>query len=453
MRFSLKPKNRTFCFVCFCSFLATIGFGEQPNIVLIMADDLGYGDLGCYGSRLNDTPHIDNLAASGLRFTDFHSAGPMCTPTRVATMTGLYQQRFGDEFDSAISGVRDHDSGLPLEAITIAEILRDAGYATGCFGKWHLGYTPAFFPTKQGFDEFVGLGSGDGDFFNHIDRSGREDWWNGDRKFSENGYTTDLLTNHSVNFIEHHADEPFFLYVPHLAIHFPWQGPNDPPHRVKGVDYADDKWGVIPNRADVSPHVKAMIESLDRSVGEILSALKAHGLEENTLVVFTSDNGGYVRYSGGFEKISSNGPLRGQKTDVYEGGHRVPAIVSWPSRIASGVTEELGHSTDWFPTFLALAGISNRGIQSDGVDLSPLIFSEEDLSERNLYWRIRDDYAVRSGPWKMTFERSKLELFNLDQDIGESHDLSESMPERVEAMKAAWMQWNANVDQSAKEYK
>ena len=445
----LAPASWTI-FACL-AFMA-LGFGERPNIVLIMADDLGYGDLGCYGSRLNDTPHIDGLAASGLRFTDFHSAGPMCTPTRVATLTGLYQQRFGAKFDAAISGVRDHDSGLPLDAVTIAEVLKETGYATGCFGKWHLGYTPSFFPTKQGFEEFVGLGSGDGDFFNHVDRSGKEDWWRNETKAPEEGYTTDLLTRHSVDFIKRHSEQPFFLYVPHLAIHFPWQGPNDPPHRVKGVDYADDKWGVIPNRANVSGHVKAMIESLDRSVGTILSALEVHGLRENTLVIFTSDNGGYIRYAGGFENISSNGPLRGQKSDVYEGGHRVPAIVSWPEKIDPGVTDELGHSTDWFSSFLALAGISNNEFRSDGVDLAPLFFHEENLPERNLYWRIREDYAVRSGPWKLTFERGRLELFNLDQDIGERSDLAELMPERVELMKAIWRQWNSEVDQSAEAY-
>ena len=425
----------------------------KPNIVFIMADDLGYGDLGCYGHDTNETPYIDALAAGGLRFTDFHSSGPMCTPTRAATLTGLYQQRFGEKFDAAISGVRDYKSGLPLEAVTIAERLKEVGYATGCFGKWHLGYTPAFFPTKQGFDEFVGLGSGDGDFFTHVDRSGRKDWWRNETPLEEEGYTTDLLTEHSVRFIEDHRDKPFFLYVPHLAIHFPWQGPEDPPHRIPEKDYADDKWGVIPDRSNVYPHVKAMIESLDESVGKIVTALKRLGLEENTLIVFTSDNGGYLHYGGGFENISSNGPLRGQKTNVYEGGHRVPTIVSWRGRIDPGTTTQLGHSTDWFPTFLEVGGIEPATGETDGVDLGPLLFNGESLPERDLYWRIRDKYAVRSGPWKLANQQGKLELYNLDDDLGERKDLSQLMPERVEVLKKAWDQWNAEMNRSAEVYR
>lgn len=203
-------------------------YAHKPNIVLIMADDLGYGDLGCYGNDVNQTPHIDALAAGGLRFRDFHAAGPMCSPTRAATLTGLYQQRFGREFDTALDS-RDQ-LGLPHAAITIAELLKPHGYATACFGKWHLGYRPPLLPTNQGFDLFRGLGSGDGDFHTHIDRSGNEDWWHNDQLETVEGYTTDLLTRYSIEFIEAHRDRPFFLYVPHLAIHFPWQGPHDPGH-------------------------------------------------------------------------------------------------------------------------------------------------------------------------------------------------------------------------------
>jgi arylsulfatase A-like enzyme len=423
-----------------------------PNIVLIMADDLGYGDLACYGNAKNKTPNIDALAASGLRFTDFHSSGPMCSPTRAGTLTGVYQQRFGPNFDGAISGVDDFNSGLPLEAVTIAEVLKEKGYATGCFGKWHLGFQPPYFPTKQGFDEFRGLGSGDGDFFTHVDRSGREDWWTNDEMTPEEGYTTDLLTKHSIDFIERHRDEPFFLYVPHLAIHFPWQGPEDPPHRQAETGYHDDKWGVIPDRSNVYPHVKAMIESLDTSVSEILGALKKNGLMKNTLIIFTSDNGGYINYNGGFENISSNGPLRGQKTQVYEGGHRVPTIVSWPGKIKRGVTDQTTHSTDWFPTFAKLAEVSTDDLQLDGADLAPLLFDGKSLPTRNLYWRIRGNWAVRSGPWKLVHANEKTGLFNLDEDIGETIDLTSSMPERVASLSTAWEIWEADVNKSAKKY-
>ena len=445
-------KSRIFLFTFFLFALCSSLFASSPNIVLIMADDLGYGDLGCYGNSNIETPNIDALAANGLRFTDFHSSGPMCSPTRAGTLTGVYQQRFGPNFDGAISGVEDYHTGLPLEAITIAEVLKEKGYATGCFGKWHLGFQPPYFPTKQGFDEFRGLGSGDGDFFTHVDRSGREDWWTNDEKTPEEGYTTDLLTKHSIDFIRRHRDEPFFLYVPHLAIHFPWQGPEDPPHRQAGTVYHQDKWGVIPDRSNVHPHVRAMIESLDKSVGKILSVLKKESLIENTLVIFTSDNGGYIRYSGGFENISSNGPLRGQKTQVYEGGHRVPTIVSWPGRIKSGVTNQTSISMDWFPTFAGLAGVSMPHMQLDGVDLSPLLFDGKSLSDRNLFWRIRGNWAVRSGPWKLTYANGESGLYNLDSDIGETTDLSTKHPEKVAGLRAAYDEWNQKVNLSAKAY-
>lgn len=422
----------------------------SPNIVLIMADDLGYGDVGCYGSKLNRTPNIDALAVGGLRFTDFHSSGAMCSPTRAATLTGLYQQRFGRKFDSAISGQRDYDSGLPLEAVTIAEVLKGYGYATACFGKWHLGYKPPFLPPSQGFDEFVGLGSGDGDFHTHIDRSGREDWWTNNQLKPEKGYTTDLLTEHSVDFIRRNRETPFFLYVPHLGIHFPWQGPNDPPHRQKGVSYHQDKWGIIPNPGNVAPHVKGMIESLDKSVGEIMAALRRWRLEENTLVIFTSDNGGYLTYGKNFRNISSNGPLRGQKAQLFEGGHRVPFICSWPGRIKAGISAQTIHSTDLFPTFAALAGV--RSLESDGRVLLPLLFRGERIVERMFFWRASRNRAVRSGHWKLVVTGMKPQLFNLSADLGEKNDLAKHYPERVRQLRAAWKTWEDDVNRSAERF-
>lgn len=425
---------------------------KQPNIVLILADDLGYGDLGCYGSTRNKTPHIDQLAKTGLRFVDFHSAGPMCSPTRAATLTGQYQQRFGRIFDSAISGTEHRDRGLPHTAVTIAELLKGKGYATACFGKWHLGYVPPWLPPSHGFDLFRGLGSGDGDFHTHVDRSGNEDWWYNNKLQKESGYTTDLLTQYSVDFIDEHHDQPFFLYVPHLGIHFPWQGPNDPPHRQAGKSYHDDKWGIIPNPGDVSPHVKAMVESVDGSVGKILAALKKWNLDENTLVIFTSDNGGYLTYGENFKNISSNGPLRGQKTLLYEGGHRVPTIFSWPGKIESGVTAEITHSVDLLPTIAQVTGIENKQVQTDGVDLGPLLFQKSSLPERQLYWRAGTQRSVRKGPWKWLQIRGKTELFNLENDLGEQHDLAEKYPEMVTQLSQEWEKWEAGVNQSAAQH-
>jgi arylsulfatase A-like enzyme len=440
------------CLVAACLLCTRDGRAGRPNFVLIVADDLGYGDVGCYGSSVHETPHIDALAAGGVRFTDFHSAGPMCSPTRAAMLTGQYQQRFGRMFDTAISGVDHRDRGLPLEARTIAEVLKEHGYATACFGKWHLGYQPPWLPTSQGFDVFRGLGSGDGDFHTHIDRSGNEDWWHDNVIRMESGYTTKLLTRYSVEFIDAHRNQPFFLYVPHLAIHFPWQGPDDPPHRRKGRSYHDDKWGIIPNPGDVSPHVKAMVEALDESVGEIVAALTKWKLRRNTLVIFTSDNGGYLTYGTEFRNISSNGPLRGQKTELYEGGHRVPTIVSWPSRIDPCVTGEIGHSTDILPTLAALAGVAREEFETDGIDLSPLLLRGEPLRGRMLFWRAGTQRAVRSGPWKLYRNGGRTELYHLGTDLGEQRNLAEDKPQLVKRLSVAWAAWEADVNNSAAQH-
>ena len=395
---------------------------EKPNFVLIVADDLGYGDLGCYGSKVNKTPNIDALAKSGMRFTDFHSGGDMCSPTRAAMLTGQYQQRFGEMFEGPL-GEMHRQRGLPHEAVTIAEVLKKQGYAAACFDKWHLGFQPPWLPTSQGFDVFRGLVSGDGDHHSHIDRSGREDWWHNNQIEMAEGYTTDLLTRYSVEFIEAHREQPFFLYVPHLALHFPWQGPQDPAHRRPGKNYDDDKWGLIPEGSDVSPYVKAMVGALDQSVGEIIAALKKWNLDHRTLVMFTSDNGGYLTCQSTFKTISSNGVLRGEKAELYEGGHRVPMIASWPGRIKPSVTGATGHSVDLLPTTATLAGIESDQFQTDGVDLGPLLWRGESLRQRMLFWRDGTQAAVRSGSWKFYRKGDQTELYNLDADIGEQDNL------------------------------
>ena len=367
-------------------------------------------------------------------------------------LTGRYQHRFGRKFDGPLSGKETRDHGLPLEAITIAEVLQQHGYATGMFGKWHLGYIPPWLPANQGFDEFRGLGAGDGDHHTHIDRWGREDWWHNNTLDMQEGYTADLLTKYSVEFIENHQHEPFFLYVPHLAIHFPWQGPNDPPHREPGNDYGDDKWGIIPDPSNVAPHVKAMVESIDKSVGQIVDALKRLNLEQNTLVIVTSDNGGYLNYGEKYQKISSNGPLRGQKGTIYEGGHRVPMIFHWPEKIAAGVTDATALSVDLFPTFTSLAKIGTDDLQLDGVDLTSLLFKSEALSPRTLFWREGQERAVRRGHWKLCNNGGQVELFDLKNDLGEQHNLSQQKPQLTAKLLSAWRDWEADVNESALAY-
>ncbi len=422
---------------------------QRPNFVIILADDLGYGDLASYGHPVHRTPHLDRLAAEGLRFTDFHSNGAMCSPTRAALLTGLYQNRFGRKFETALSGSTGRGEGLPLAAITLAELLRDGGYATAAFGKWHLGYQAPFLPTRQGFDEFRGLLSGDGDHHTHRDREGGEDWWHNEQRVAEKGYTADLLTRSSVDFIERHRDRPFFLYVPHLAIHFPWQGPQDPPHRVESRDYETDKWGVIPDPGNVAPHVRAMVESLDASVGAIVAALRRLDLDRKTLVFFTSDNGGYLTYGTKYRRISSNGPLRGQKAELFEGGHRVPAIAWWPGRIAAGVSAETALSFDLFPTLLNLAGVQPP--QHDGVDLAPVLFAQKLLAERTVFWRADATKAARRGPWKLVQQGdSPPQLFDLARDIGEKNNLAPREPGRVADLVAGLARWEEDVDRSAR---
>lgn len=424
--------------------------GDRPNIVLIVADDLGYGDLGCYGSALNKTPNLDRLAEAGMRFTDFHSSGPMCSATRAGMLTGRYQQRFGRGFDGALSGnAGTPGEGLPLAAVTIAEVLKKQGYVTGAFGKWHLGYAPPLTPANQGFDEFRGLLSGDGDHHTHIDRSGYPDWWRNDELAPEDGYNADLLTRYSVEFMERHRDVPFFLYVPHLSIHFPWQGPQDPPHREAGTNYDNDKWGIIPDRANVQPHVKAMVESLDASVGTTLDTVRRLGLEENTLVIFTSDNGGYLTYGTDFKNISSNGPLRGQKAQLFEGGHRVPMIVAWLGRIRPGETADIGHSTDLFPTLARLAGASIDGLPLDGVDLRPLLLEGSSLPDRKLYWRKDDERALRSGNWKYYAKGTEEALYDLSTDLGESSNVAAANPALLRELAADWRAWESDVNETA----
>ena len=421
---------------------------RRPNFIVILADDLGYADLAVYGSERNSTPHLDRMAAEGLRLTDFHSTGPMCTPTRAALLTGLYPQRFGESFEGALSGIDDYDTGLPLDALTIAEALREMGYRTAMYGKWHLGYHPPYMPGEQGFDDFRGLGSGDGDHHSHIDRSGRRDWWHNAEIAMEDGYTADLITDHSVDFIERSAEGPFFLYVAHLAIHFPWQGPDDPAYRVEGGNYHNlTKLGVL-NSLDVASQVNKMIESVDKSVGRILAALREMGIERETLVVFTSDNGGYRTYQGGYHNISENGPLRGQKTEVYEGGHRVPAIAWWPGRVAPGTSDELATTLDLFPTFWDLAGGGLDRPPVDGASLAGLLLDGRALEPRTLYWRIRTRAALRRGPWKLVRHiNDSPELYDLSADIGETNDVSAERPEVVSDLERALADWEVEVEQ------
>jgi len=413
---------------------------RKPNLIVILADDLGYGDLGCYGSERNPSPHLDALAAGGIRFTDFHANGAVCSPTRAALMTGRYQQRCG--IVEVLFAASDRDKGLPRSEITFAKRLKDAGYATGVFGKWHLGYDPKFNPTHFGFDRFRGYVSGNIDYISHLDGTGVPDWWDNATPITEEGYTTHLVHKHAVQFIEENKDRPFCLYVANEAVHSPYQGPNDPRQRFPGGG------GKLVNPPkDRGRTYTEMIKAMDDGVGQIMATLKRLGLERDTFVFFFSDNGAVP--------VGSNAPLRGFKSSLWEGGHREPAIAYWPGKIPAGkVCDELTIGMDLYPTVLAVAGAAVADERNlDGVSLFSLLTERKSLGERTLFWAYGEQRAVRQGPWKLDVsvrnQTSSPALFHLAKDIGEKNDLAAAEPGRVKAMLAALAAWEKNVGVNA----
>ena len=417
--------------------LALIGHADgadrRPSFVVILADDLGYGDTSPYGGWIA-TPELDRMAAEGLRFTDFHSSGNVCSPTRAGLLTGRYQQRAG------IPGVvfadakrAAHYTGLQSSEVTLAESLKDAGYATALFGKWHLGYQPQYNPVHHGFDEFRGYVSGNVDYHSHRDNQNREDWWHGLEKSPEEGYVTHLITRHAEEFIRRHRERPFFLLLAHQAVHDPYQGPGET--ILRGPDSVADHAEL----RDVKDIYRDMMIELDRSIGRTLSVLRETGIAEDTFVFFFSDNGA--------NRHGSNQPWRGFKGGDWEGGHRVPAIAWWPGKIEPGVSDALTISLDVMPTLLEAAGVKpppDRAL--DGVSLLQHLRRRQPLAGRRLFW---NGVAVREGPWKLMSTGGQDQFFDLQSDPGESKDVSASHPRRVAAMKAALAEWSADVQREA----
>jgi arylsulfatase A-like enzyme len=404
---------------------------RKPNIILILADDMGYGDAGCYGGKHLQTPAIDTLADRGLRFTDFHSNAPVCSPTRAALLTGCYQQRCGIE--GVISAKNHREKGLSLENVTFADLLKTAGYRTAVFGKWHLGYEPRFNPRYQGFDEFVGFVSGNIDYHSHIDQAGVEDWWQDVELIPEEGYSTDLVTSHGLSFIQRHKDKPFCLYLAHECPHYPYQGPNDPADRTVGKPEP-----ILGRRKDRTAAYKEMMESMDTSIDRIVRKINSLDLEKETFIFFCSDNGP--------TGPGSSGPLKGKKGSLWEGGHRVPGIAYWPSKIRPGtVTNETALTMDLLPTLASLAGLSPpTTLKLDGVDLLPLMVGEKPLSERSLFWRFKNDCAIRKGPWKLINGESQ-SLFHLDDDISETTNIIRKEQERGKSLEQELMNWSRKI--------
>ncbi len=429
----------------------------RPNVIFILADDLGWTDLGCQGSKYYETPNIDRLAAQGMRFTHGYTCGPNCQPTRAALLSGQYGPRTGvytvgsiDRFNWQSRPLRPVDNVVKLtpEKITFAEAMKKAGYSTGMFGKWHLGEDPAHHPSKQGFDEaIVSMGK-------HFDFA-----TNPKVEYPQGVYLADFLTDKAVDFISRNKDKPFLLYLTHFGVHSPHQAKPELIEKFKNKKAAEGHG---------DPTYAAMIASVDESVGKIAALLDELKLADNTLVIFSSDNGGvggYVRegikQAGG---ITDNAPLRGGKGMLYEGGIRVPYIFRWSGKIPAGkVCEKPINSVDLYPTLLELGGAKpEAGQPLDGVSYLSLLIGGKTKPDRGpLFWHFpgylgagKDNWrttpvgVIRDGDWKLMefFEDGRLELYNLKDDTGEKTNLAEKMPDKVKELHAKLMAWRKQVN-------
>jgi arylsulfatase A-like enzyme len=415
----------------------------RPNVVLIITDDLGWADIGSYGAPDVKTPNIDSLARDGIRLTDFYANGVLCTPTRAGLISGRYQQRYG--LEAALpSPAPAGDRGLKATGRTLPQLLKNSGYATALVGKWHLGYKPEHSPNAHGFDYFFGLKSGYHDYYAHSGGDGKPDMWENDAPVEVEGYTTDLVTERSVKFIEQHAGGPFFIDVAYNAPHWPYQVPDRPskaPGNARHLMPADE---MTSTRADYV----AMVERVDRGVGEVLRTLDRLGLTKNTIVVFTNDNGG--------EWLSNNAPLFNRKWTVWEGGIRVPAIVRWPGRIPAGkVSDQVGITMDLTASILAVTGATvPADARLEGMNLFPIWEGRSSEVERTLFWRTsvgnRMQKAVRSGDWKLVVDGTHTFVFDLRTDIGERHDLANRRQDVARKLKPLLDAWEQDIDGEAK---
>jgi arylsulfatase A len=425
---------------------------RHPNIVFILIDDMGQRDVGCYGSRFYETPNIDALAQRGMRFTNAYAACPVCSPTRVSILTGKYPARLNltdwlpgrpDRPNQKLARpqIIDH---LPLEENNLAKALKSAGYVSASIGKWHLG-GPKYWPEKQGFDLNVGgtaTGSPPGGYFNFKTPSMTA--------ADPDEYLTDRLTSEAEKFIEQNKDRPFFLYLAHYAVHIPLAA------KQKMLEHYRQK--IRPDDPQNNPIYAAMVQSVDESVGRIVKKIDELKLGDNTLIIFTSDNGGLSVKEGPNTPSTSNAPLRAGKGYLYEGGIREPLIAVWPNVIPAAATCDTSVcSIDFYPTFLKLAGVSPApGQIIDGVDINPLLRNTGSIHRDALYWHYphyanqggKPGTAVREGDWKLIqfYEDDHLELYNLTQDIEEKNDLAKSQPQRAQHLRQMLDEWRKSVD-------
>jgi arylsulfatase A-like enzyme len=411
--------------------------------VLIITDDVGYGDFGSYGAPDIKTPNVDSLAKDGVRLTDFYANGATCSPTRSGLISGRYQQRVAIEQPLGNEGSRDGGRGLPVTGRSLPQLLKNNGYATALVGKWHLGYKPEFSPGAHGFDYFFGFKSGFTDYYQHTSGEGQPDLFENDRPVEAAGYMTDLITERSVRFIEQNAQRPFFIDVSYNAAHWPYQVPGHPSRARDNGRHLGPFDDSTSTRADYV----AMLEHADQGVGRILRTLDDLRLRQNTIVIFTNDNGG--------EWLSRNTPLFQHKGTVWEGGIRVPAILRWPGHIPAGrVSRQVGITMDLTASILAATRTPVPAeAHLEGIDLLPVLEGRAPEIERTLFWRVvgpAPQRAVRSGDWKLLFDGGRPLLFNLRTDLGERTSmigLRSDIARRLEPLLAAWQK---DVDGEAK---
>ncbi|HEX5228930.1 MAG TPA: sulfatase-like hydrolase/transferase [Bryobacteraceae bacterium] len=407
---------------------------KPPNIVFIMADDLGYADVSCYGRPDISTPNIDGLAARGTRFLQAYANSAVCSATRTALITGRYQYRLPIGLEEPL-GIRK--VGLPPEHPTLPSLLRKAGYGTTLIGKWHLGELPTYGPLQSGYEHFYGFRGGGVDYFTHAYR--KEDFWDDDVPIHQMGYLTELLGQRAVEVVNRYAKsgQPFLLSLHFNAPHWPWEGPGDEAEskRLHGAGKMMDFDG------GSQKTYAQMIQAMDVQIGRVLEALSAGGIEENTIVIFTSDNGG--------ERFADTWPFTGRKTELLEGGLRIPAIVSWPARIPRGrTTDQVGITMDWLPTLLAAAGgASDPAYAPDGVNLLPVLTGDAPVMERKLFWRYKANAqrAARDGDYKFLKILDNTFLFHVTEDPMERANLKERRQDIYDRIVGEWQQWNATM--------
>jgi arylsulfatase A-like enzyme len=431
----LKQKSLLLLIILSCyQFSSAQKNNSRPNIIYIMADDLGYADLSCYGRKDYQTPNLDKLCSQGVKFMNAYAAAPVCTPTRVAFFTGRYPAHLTvGLYEPIAEGHKDSLVGLSSEIPSIALLLKKSGYENYLVGKWHLGYKPEFSPMANGFDYFFGFKAGATDYISHKNQRGKPDLYENDQLFQKEGYITDIFMEKAVDIISKPHQKPFFLALTFNAPHWPWQAPGD-------KAYPDTmKWTSGGSTAVYA----AMMKSLDNAVGKIVKTVDDLKLSDNTVIIFTSDNGG--------ERFSDNGIYKGRKMGLWEGGIREPAFVRWTGKVKEGsITNQVTTTMDWTATILSLAGATaDPKFPLEGIDIMPIISGKNKETDRTLFWRIfqRNQHkAMRDGKWKyLQDEKGNEYLFDLPDDPSEKDNVKEKFPEVFQQLKNKYNEWEKTM--------